>query len=129
MSLVGKDNHAVSNVHEPLQHPRLNLIRRQSIHFTSSDSLVSSVSSNEGVGWTRSNDALLPDGEIQINIPSDKAESREREEWSSPLEFLFSCISMSVGLGNVWRFPFIAYENGGGAFLIPYLIVFTFIGR
>lgn len=40
-----------------------------------------------------------------------------------------SCIAMSVGLGNIWRFPFTAYENGGGAFLIPYLIVWLVIGR
>lgn len=40
-----------------------------------------------------------------------------------------SCIAMSVGLGNVWRFPFTAYENGGGAFLIPYIIVLTLVGR
>ncbi|XP_059223695.1 sodium-dependent nutrient amino acid transporter 1 isoform X2 [Stomoxys calcitrans] len=40
-----------------------------------------------------------------------------------------SCISMSVGLGNIWRFPFTAYENGGGAFLIPYLIVLFLIGK
>lgn len=40
-----------------------------------------------------------------------------------------SCIAMSVGLGNVWRFPFAALENGGGAFLIPYLIVLLIIGR
>ncbi|KAJ1527615.1 hypothetical protein ONE63_007578 [Megalurothrips usitatus] len=40
-----------------------------------------------------------------------------------------SCIAMSVGLGNVWRFPFTAYENGGGAFLIPYLIVLALIGK
>lgn len=40
-----------------------------------------------------------------------------------------SCIAMSVGLGNIWRFPFVAYENGGGAFLIPYLIVLLLIGR
>jgi len=53
----------------------------------------------------------------------------ERQQWSNSTEFLMSCIAMSVGLGNVWRFPFTAYENGGGAFLIPYLIVLIFIGR
>ncbi|KAK3859951.1 hypothetical protein Pcinc_033965 [Petrolisthes cinctipes] len=53
----------------------------------------------------------------------------ERQEWDRPIEFLLSCIAMSVGLGNVWRFPTTAYENGGGAFLIPYLLVLTFIGR
>lgn len=40
-----------------------------------------------------------------------------------------SCIAMSVGLGNIWRFPFTAYENGGGAFLIPYIFTLLVIGR
>ena len=53
----------------------------------------------------------------------------ERQQWDNPVEFLLSCISMSVGLGNVWRFPFTAYENGGGAFLIPYILVLIFVGR
>lgn len=53
----------------------------------------------------------------------------ERENWGKSIEFLMSCIAMSVGLGNVWRFPFTALENGGGAFLFPYLIVLCIIGR
>ncbi|XP_032667885.1 sodium-dependent nutrient amino acid transporter 1-like isoform X2 [Odontomachus brunneus] len=40
-----------------------------------------------------------------------------------------ACIATSVGLGNVWRFPFTAYENGGGAFLIPYIIVLILVGK
>lgn len=40
-----------------------------------------------------------------------------------------SCIACSVGLGNVWRFPFTALENGGGAFVIPYIIVLLLVGK
>lgn len=40
-----------------------------------------------------------------------------------------SCIALSVGLGNVWRFPFTALENGGGAFVIPYLLVLFLVGK
>lgn len=53
----------------------------------------------------------------------------KRGEWGGRLEFLMACIATSVGLGNVWRFPFTAYENGGGAFLIPYIIVLLLIGK
>ncbi|CAG4956508.1 unnamed protein product [Parnassius apollo] len=53
----------------------------------------------------------------------------ERAMWGNQIEFLMSCIAASVGLGNVWRFPFVAYQNGGGAFLIPYVIVLILIGK
>ncbi|CAG9786164.1 unnamed protein product [Diatraea saccharalis] len=49
--------------------------------------------------------------------------------WGNQIEFLMSCIATSVGLGNVWRFPFVAYQNGGGAFLVPYIIVLFLIGK
>jgi hypothetical protein len=39
-----------------------------------------------------------------------------RGSWGKDVEFLLSCIALSVGLGNVWRFPFTALENGGGMF-------------
>ncbi|XP_075550071.1 sodium-dependent proline transporter-like [Dermacentor variabilis] len=52
-----------------------------------------------------------------------------REKWSSHMEFLCSCIGNSVGLGNLWRFPYVAYKNGGAAFLVPYIAINMFVGR
>ncbi|XP_030382029.1 sodium-dependent nutrient amino acid transporter 1-like [Scaptodrosophila lebanonensis] len=60
---------------------------------------------------------------------SEPLEVKNRENWANSVEFLMSCISVSVGLGNIWRFPFTAYENGGGAFIIPYVVVLLLIGK
>ncbi len=51
-----------------------------------------------------------------------------REKWSSRLGFLLAGIGSAVGLGNVWRFPYITGQNGGGAFLIPYVISVLLLG-
>ncbi|CAF1234216.1 unnamed protein product [Adineta ricciae] len=54
--------------------------------------------------------------------------SKDKHEWDRPLEFILSLISNSVGLGNVWRFPYLAAKSGGGAFLVPYFILYFLIG-
>ncbi|XP_058462077.1 sodium-dependent nutrient amino acid transporter 1-like [Malaya genurostris] len=66
---------------------------------------------------------------VSIETGSNESGSGEREKWDKGVEFLLSCIAMSVGLGNVWKFPSTAFKNGGGAFVIPYLIVLLFVGR
>ena len=48
--------------------------------------------------------------------------TEKRENWSARSGFIIAAIGSAVGLGNIWRFPYVAYENGGGAFLIPYLV-------
>ncbi|CAF0752641.1 unnamed protein product [Brachionus calyciflorus] len=52
----------------------------------------------------------------------------EREKWSKKFDFLMSIIGFSVDLASIWRFPYLCFKNGGGAFLIPYTIMIFLLG-
>jgi NSS family neurotransmitter:Na+ symporter len=52
----------------------------------------------------------------------------QRSLWGSKVGFLLAAIGSAVGLGNIWRFGYMAYENGGGAFLVPYAVALLLAG-
>ena len=49
-------------------------------------------------------------------------------EWGSNLSFILAMIGSAVGLGNIWRYPYVLYSNGGGAFYIPYIVAILLMG-
>ncbi|CAG9792921.1 unnamed protein product [Diatraea saccharalis] len=62
-------------------------------------------------------------GSLQRDLPDE-----DRAAWSGKLQFFLSIIGYSVGLGNIWRFPYLCQQNGGGAFLIPFMIMLILEG-
>ncbi|KAL5005592.1 hypothetical protein ScPMuIL_016750 [Solemya velum] len=62
------------------------------------------------------------------NVVDGEKKRLKRDQWSNQFEFFLTTLGYAVGLGNVWRFPYLCYRNGGGAFLVPYFICLLVTG-
>ncbi|XP_010706909.1 sodium-dependent neutral amino acid transporter B(0)AT1 [Meleagris gallopavo] len=77
----------------------------------------------------------LPNPGLEDRIPShtelevlEKEEADSRPKWDNKAQYMLTCVGFCVGLGNVWRFPYLCQSHGGGAFMIPFLILLILEG-
>lgn len=61
------------------------------------------------------------------NDDKKEEEEEERMKWGQPIEYYLCVLGFAVGFGSLWRFPYLVFANGGGAFLFPYLVCFLII--
>ncbi|KAL6100049.1 slc6a19 [Pungitius sinensis] len=79
---------------------------------------------------------VLPNPGLDLRIPSyedlDRMDQEEeadgRPKWDNKAQYILTCVGFCIGLGNVWRFPYLCQSHGGGAFMIPYLILLVLEG-
>nr|XP_055023034.1 solute carrier family 6 member 19a, tandem duplicate 1 isoform X2 [Misgurnus anguillicaudatus] len=77
----------------------------------------------------------IPNPGVDDRIPShaelekiEEEEAEERPQWDNKTQYMLTCVGFCVGLGNVWRFPYLCQSHGGGAFMIPFLILLVLEG-
>ncbi|XP_070778227.1 sodium-dependent neutral amino acid transporter B(0)AT1-like [Enoplosus armatus] len=78
---------------------------------------------------------VFPNPGLDLRIPNHedlerlaKEEAGDRPKWDNKAQYILTCVGFCIGLGNVWRFPYLCQSHGGGAFLIPYLILLVLEG-
>ncbi|XP_075305820.1 sodium-dependent neutral amino acid transporter B(0)AT1-like [Odontesthes bonariensis] len=78
---------------------------------------------------------VLPNPQLDLRIPNyedlermEKEEVGDRPKWDNKAQYILTCVGFCIGIGNVWRFPYLCQSHGGGAFLFPYLILLVLEG-
>ena len=71
-----------------------------------------------------SSDPPSPD----VGVGSAAAAPSQRSRWAGRVSFILAAVGYAVGLGNVWRFPYMTYKHGGAVFFVPYLLSLFLIG-
>ncbi|XP_052473488.1 sodium-dependent neutral amino acid transporter B(0)AT1-like [Carassius gibelio] len=70
-------------------------------------------------------DRILSHDELEL---LEVEEAGDRPKWDNKAQYMLTCVGFCVGLGNVWRFPYLCQSHGGGAFMIPFLILLVLEG-
>ncbi|KAG7505135.1 hypothetical protein JOB18_024332 [Solea senegalensis] len=80
---------------------------------------------SEDRGW-------LGEGQSELQLTSDPSEAQRNDEdrpaWGSKVQYVLAQVGFSVGLGNVWRFPYLCHKNGGGSFMLLYVFLLLIVG-